>query len=349
MINPKLQNLITKYINRRWSVNETDYEEYIDELKEILDDDFNYKDVIEGIFTYIINEKNENPFDYFEEEFLDHNFYPKDVHIILNDSGWYEKYFNYDRFVIPNKKSLKPSYRVVYNDVEITGDNLYLICGEWSDFTNLFEPEDQNLVERVLGQDWAELYGYFDVDFEDDVKDNLDEKSIEHIKNYIKENNFIGQPIEVLNEEYGEVLIEEDLNDVDTLFHLISEEPMFSDLSSELESFYRWAYESAGEDELFSELSNEIKNLLKSDGDWDTHNNKTVLKFNISRIFMEINSGFLECTGKFPDSEFSNFIDVLESYLECEGERLRARDMDYFYPDSSRVSEHLNYNVIGNL
>jgi hypothetical protein len=43
------------------------------------------------------------------------------------------------------------------------------------------------------------------------------------------------------------------------------------------------------------------------------------------------------------------FLEVLGKTLDCEGDLLQTPDMGYFYPDHTKVSEHLNYNVLGNL
>jgi hypothetical protein len=350
MINSRLQKVINKYIDRTTQEGDEDYFYTLNELyDEVFLRDIEYEYLVEGVFNYIIHEKNEDPFDHFDEGFLDQNFYPSVVSTILTDTGWYDKYYTINRFIIPDKNN-NENKRSVYNDITVEGDNIYLIVGGWSDLDELFNGGDQNLAKRVLGEDFAELYGWFDVDFDVDVWDNLDEKSIEHIKNYIRENNFIGMELDYEPDGYDtNILTEEMLEDNAILGVLIDEEDIFSDLNGELEGFYRWAYESAAEDELFSELKGEIVSLLQSDGEWDYNKNNHVLKFNVSKIFMDINTQFLNCTGNFADSEYSNFLDVLSKYLECEDKELSVRNMDYYYPDSSKVEEHLNYNVVNNL
>ena len=70
---------------------------------------------------------------------------------------------------------------------------------------------------------------------------------------------------------------------------------MFDELKGELSNFYRWAYEGAAEDELFKSLKDEIESLLGSEGEWDS--DKHILKFDVSKIFMDILERYVGCEG----------------------------------------------------
>jgi hypothetical protein len=140
------------------------------------------------------------------------------------------------------------------------------------------------------------------------------------------------------------------------LGELIEKESMFGNLALELKNFYRWAYESAAEDELFKDMKNDIVSTIGSEGEWDMvkskkegGSDKHILKFDVTDKFMEYNLNYLDCQGEFPQYQEHYFLNVIEVYLDCMGEMLQTPDMGYFYPDSTKIEEHLNYNVLGNL
>lgn len=359
MIQEKLQKIINRQLERTLDDEfNGDYEDFANNFYEITQKEIYYGEILEAIFNYIIEVKGEDPFEaFFDESWVINQFGAGDTYELLNDSGWIDKYFNVDYFFIkPNKINGYKESKPVYDDIKIEGDRIYLICDKWDTLSILFESSNRDLVERILGEDWSELYGWFDTDFESDVWDNLDEKSLQHIKEYIIENDFIGKELDYDEDPNEEGLRLDMLEDTDLMGELIDNESMFDELKRELENFYRWAYEGAAEDELFGEIDNEIQQLLGSKGEWDVtkSNEKDVsdkhfLKFDITNIFMDFNRMYLKCWGRFPRGYESSFIDVIADALYCEGEELSGPNMDYFYPDSTKVAEHLNYNVLGNL
>lgn len=359
MIQEKLQKIINRQLER--TLNDEfngDYENFANNFYEITQQKIYYNEILEAIFNYIIEVKGVDPFkEFFDENWVMNQFGPEDLYELLNDSGWIDKFFNIDYFFIkPNKINGFKESKPVYGDIRVEGGKIYLMCERWEDLSILFDSSSRDLVERILSEDWSELYGWFDVDFESDVWDNLDEKSLQHIKEYIIKNDFIGKELEHVEDPDEEGLRLNMLEDNDLLGELIENESMFLDLKSELDSFYRWAYESAAEDELFSLIDKEIHQFLGSKGEWDVIKSKTkdvsdkhFLKFDITNIFLDFNKMYLKCMGQFPMSYESYFIDVIADALHCEGEKLSGPSMDYFYPDSRRVDDHLNYNVLGNL
>ena len=357
MMDAKLQRLFDKIIALKLPQVDYDYESLVDEVGLILGNKFTYEDLIKGVWYYIINVLNEDPFNYWETEFLHHNFYSHQVKDILEYSGWMDKFFNKDDFFIiknPNDKEIKS----VYGDIKLEGGKIYLICERWIELAQFYRSNDRDTVERVLDEDWAELYGFYEPDFDSDIVDNLNDESIKHIKKYIKEGDFIGQEMSEysMDDEHGNILEEWMVDDTETIMRLIDEEDIFTDLKSDLENWYRWAYEGAAEDELFSEFKNEIEHLLGSKGEWGMikSSNKEgsdehILKFDVTDVFMDFNRKYLECKGTLPQHDEHYFLNVITEYLDCDDEQLMSRDMGYFYPDSTRVEEHLNYNVLGNL
>lgn len=353
-LHPNFKKLIRKFIASQHHNYEDDYMRYVEDMIKYFDD-INQEDIFSGVFNYIIEEEDEDPLEYIDTSLLNGYFYGDDIIKILRDSGWMEKYFTLNSY----KDHVTPQGRVisVFGDIKWEGDTPYLILDRWDEFQELFHSSDKYLVERVLDEDWAELYSIDRVDFMGEVWSELDEESLKHIKDYIKDNGFIGEELDFEPDGYDtNILTEEILEDNDLLGELINDEDMFDELKGELNNFYRWAYEGAAEDELFKSLKDDIESLLGSEGEWDMVKSKKeggsdrhILKFDVSKIFMDILERYVECEGNLPQEEYYYFLMVLGKTLDCEGDLLQAPDMGYFYPDHTKVSEHLNYNVLGNL
>lgn len=337
MINQRVQNAINKIIEKKYD-EFRDYLEVIKYIKELLE--LSYTDVIEGVFTYLMNQ-GENPFDEVDIE-LDYYVGTDDIFSILTNIGWFDKYLTDNT-----------AFFTDFPDIIKTGDRIYMFCSEWKDLVDLFDSNDRNLVEDILDPDWSEIFGHFDISFEDDVTEVLSDKAINHIKEYIKENDFIGKEIYTLDEEYGDILTEELLEDKYTLFHLIDEEQMFNDLKWELKNMYRWSYNSASEGEIFNSLKDTITSFLGSEGDWDEikKGDKVdhILKFDVTNIFYPYLKLYVETTGKLPGDNANYFLEVLNEVLIEQDEELRGPNIDNFYPDSRRVEEDMTENVISNL
>jgi site-specific DNA-adenine methylase len=337
MLNPRLQNAINKIIVKKYD-EFRDYIEVIDYIKELLQ--LSYTEVIEGVFTYIMNQ-DENPFDEVDIE-LDYYVGNDDMFSILTNIGWFDKYLT------DNK-----AFYTDFPDIIKTGDRIYMFCSEWKDLSNLFESSDVSLVEDILDSDTFELFDHVSVNFEDDVTEVLSDKAINHIKEYIKENDFIGKEIYTLDDEYGDILTEELIEDKHTLFHLIDEEQMFNDLKWELVNMYRWAYNSASESELFKDIKETISSFLGSEGDWDEIRKGEkidhILKFDVTNIFYLYLKLYVESIGKFPGDNENYFLEVLENVLVEQDEELSAPNVDNFYPDNRMVEEDMTENVISNL
>lgn len=369
MLEPKEIKLFNKILSKLWNKYEDSYDipDYITEVDELLGgDSYSHEEIMFGVFNFFTNVLGEDPFDYagYEEENLLRNNV-EGPYEILNGTGWIDKYYTLDTFIInPSKENKRKEPKSVYGDIQIEGDKIYLICDGWEELSILYNDNDRDTAERVLSEDFGELYGWFDVDFETDVWDNLDEESLKHIKEYIKENNFIGRQFDGVPGRYdedpedpdGDGLREDMLLDDTLLGELIEKESMFGNLESDLMSQYRWAYESAAEEELSGGMMEEVISVIGSKPEWDMvkskkegGSDKEVLKFDVTDKFMDFNNNYLECQGEFPQENESYFLNVIEVLLDCENEMLRTRDLGYFYPDSEKVAEHLNYNVLGNL
>ena len=348
----KFKDSVFKFLNYELSESELEKDDLVweDKLKTlpyIMIDDFNITELdAEGIIFEYLLDIGDNPLEYIEFDDLRSKYYGNDIVNLLENTGWFDKYIK-DEHAFPQ----------TFNDVEKKGDRVYLIVDRWDDFTMLFRQGDQSTVERVLGEDWAELYGYFDVDWESDVVDNLNEKSITHIKDHIKEHDFIGQEMSQfsMDDEHGYILTEDMVNDTETILRLIDEEDIFNDLRSELTSQYRWAYEQTGENELFGNFKDEIEGFLGSEGKWEEIKDKEgsikgqVLRFDITDIFYKNMISSIELQSEMPGEYYSDYISMLSEVLDDGNEELSAPDMSYFYPDSTKTEENFNYNIEGNI
>tara|TARA_R110002153_G_scaffold45006_1_gene126976 strand:- start:9460 stop:10563 length:1104 start_codon:yes stop_codon:yes gene_type:complete len=348
----KFKNSVYKFLNYELSESELEKDDLVweDKLKTlpyIMIDDFNITELdAEGIIFEYLLDIGDNPLEYITLDDLRSKYYGNDVVNLLENTGWLDKYIK-DEHAFPQ----------TFNDVEKKGDRVYLIVDRWDEFTMLFRSGNQSTVEAVLGEDWAELYGYFDVDWESDVVDNLNEKSITHIKDHIKEHNFIGQEMSEYSMDDGQfhTLTEDMVNDTETILRLIDEEDIFNDLRSELTSQYRWAFEQAGENELFDNLKDEIEGLLGSEGKWGDVKDKEgnikgqVIRFDITDIFYKYMISSMEEMNEIPGEYYGDYISMLSGVLDYTEERLSTPDMGYFYPDSTKTEENFNYNIPGNI
>ena len=348
----KFKNSVYKFLNYELSESELEKDDLVweDKLKTlpyIMIDDFNITELdAEGIIFEYLLDIGDNPLEYITLDDLRSKYYGNDVVNLLENTGWLDKYIK-DEHAFPQ----------TFNDVEKKGDRVYLIVDRWDEFTMLFRSGNQSTVEAVLGEDWAELYGYFDVDWESDVVDNLNEKSITHIKDHIKEHNFIGQEMSEYSMDDGQfhTLTEDMVNDTETILRLIDEEDIFNDLRSELTSQYRWAFEQAGENELFDNLKDEIEGLLGSEGKWGDVKDKEgnikgqVIRFDITDIFYKYMISSMEENSEIPGEYYGDYISMLSGVLDYTEERLSTPDMGYFYPDSTKTEENFNYNIPGNI
>jgi len=353
MVDTRMEKLVSRFIDLNWKRYGDAYEYHANEIYEITNEAFEYKDIIESIFLYIMS-KGEDPTDELPESILGNYLDRSELYSVLIDSGWVEKFFNKERY-LPIKDGVNKGI-TPYRDIIWEGEKIYLLVDNWEEFTRFFKHSEQDFVERILSEDWAELYGWFDTDWENDIVDNLNDESIRHIKDYVKGGDFIGKEMSEfsMDDEHGFILTEEMVEDTETILRLINEEDIFEELASDITSYYRWAYEGAAEDELSNNIMDQIKDLIGSNSEWVTikgkgNSNEQSLKFDVTDKFMDFNLSYLECFGLIPEEEESYFLHVISEYLECESEELETQNMDYFYPNSSKVSEHLNYNVMSNL
>ena len=127
MLEPKEIKLFNKILSRLWNKYEDVYEipEYVNELDELLgENSYSHEEIMFGVFIFFINVLGEDPFDYagYEEENLLRNNV-EDPNEILNGTGWIDKYYTLDTFIInPSKENKRKEPKSVYGDIQIEGD-----------------------------------------------------------------------------------------------------------------------------------------------------------------------------------------------------------------------------------
>ena len=352
----KFKDTVYKYLDHELSESElerdeTDYENKLIALPYMMSGDFNIEEIdADGILIEYLLDMGKNPLEYVTFDTLRVRYMGDDIVNLLENSGWFDKYMEDD-----------DAFPQTFRDVEKKGDRFYLVVDRWDELSGLFKNNDRDFVERILGEDWADLYDYFEGDWDIDVVDNLNEKSIKHIKDYIKEGDFIGQEMSEysMDDEHGHILTEDMVNDTETILRLIDEEDILIELRDELLNQYRWAYEQAGEDELFGNIKDEIEGFLGSEGKWvdvkkEEGINKGIvtshqLHFDITDVFYKYMIMSMREGSELPGEYHGDYLEMLNELLYETDEMLQSPNMDYFYPDSSKVEEYFNYNIQENI
>ena len=326
----KFKKNIYKYIQNIIDLEDFDLETMIQNLEDM---SLSYRDSVETIISFFLN-NNEDPFDYFDmTDYLDLNLSYSNLYSILINDGWMDRYL------------FDPKYDFTeFGDIEVEGERIYLYVDNYEELKVLFKEDD--VAESILKSDNLEM---FDVvpDFINDIWDNLDNKSLDSIKEHILK-NYVDQEL-----ENGDILTEEMINTftLDKEFgELINEDSLFDDLKWELKNSYRNAYNTAAESELFESVHKELINLFGSEPTWLSTkvNDKTVekLKIDITSIFQSTIVDYVEEFEELPTDSYSYFLEVLENLLSNKDDQLRIRNIDNFYPDYRNVNKYLNEYIL---
>ena len=286
-----------------------------------------------AVFTYLVREGTDP---------LEHWYLPDWLYKIdqpmeyLKHSGFYDEYITEGNF----------------DDIEKTEDGRVIFSVDnWEEFADLFDESDA--VRSILGEDWYELYGYYDYPMTD-ITESLSDENIKYIIDYIIE-NYNGQTIgdlshrnefeELLNED-GELIVDERLRTITDGYNLgilIDESDLsHEDIANNLTGAYNSAYNSAAEGELWEEAKNEIEDFLGSKGSWGKDE---MLVFDITDTYQNIIDDYVYESHEVPE-EFS-FISLLYEYLRnyYHGGQLKISNLRYFYPSSDAIERDFNDNV----
>jgi len=297
----------------------------------------------------------------------------------------------YNRYQTLPVEVVGPYIAGQFSDVVYEGGRLYLEVSDWCDFVDLFEDRDSGygymsryLAKAVLCDgDYWEPYSTSDLvnDWVDDVWDLVtdDPKLLEYIKKHIKENGFIGQPL-----DSEEILTEEMLNDNNLLGNLIDEEDMFHDLKMELKWAYGSAYNQAASNNVYEAATDAVIDIFGK-GEWVQKKNRRgvdvhVFKFDVTDVILEslsneISDCWTACSGYFdlsrhydsteheseeqafeeyceecidkPFDDWGSFIDFYSKYLYDRNDELYPRYDEY--PDNSDLKEYFREDVYGRI
>jgi hypothetical protein len=340
--NSKIKKYTDKYLTKAAGGDKyISAREEISHLEETLSLD--YTDASFLVFTWLF----ENDYDVLSYDKMDEYLYKSDDPVgFLKSSGYYDA-------------EIKPTD---FQDIEGTEDGkLILRVDGWSDFKEYFDEEE--IAERVLGEDWAELFdtwGHTDLD---EICGALNDKAILDVINHIIDNvDYIGEigHRDEFTEQMGEVgsdmegvidvkRFANDLRNIDgyNLCILIDEGTdidggdTLDEVERGLRSAYNNAFNGAAEDEIFTQLREEIEDYLGSKGKWDGEE----LVFDVTDSVVSITDEFIEMAQLDPLPEHGSFIYMTIYLFEEHIEHLRTPDMGYFYPDSTKVKEYLSDNI----
>lgn len=255
----------------------------------------------------------------------------------LKHSGYYDEYIK----------------DISFNDIDKTEDGKVIFSVDnWEEFADLFDSPD--MVRGILGEDWYEMFNYYDYPMTD-ITEALSDENIKYIIDYIIE-NYNGQSIgdlshrnefeEIINED-GELIVDERLKtiliDGYNLGILIDESDLSNeDIANSLTGAYNSAHNSAAEGELWKEAKDEIEGLLESEGKWGKDN---MLVFDITNVYQKMIDDYIIESSENPEaSYFTSFLyEYLRNYYS-EG-LLSVRNLDYYYPDSDNVNRDFNDGI----
>jgi hypothetical protein len=246
-----------------------------------------------------------------------------------------------------------------FSDTFKVGDKVFLKTDDWCDFKDLFAYDDDTYMFKKLycEEDFFELYDY-NPTF-DESWDSLNQKCIDHIKDYLKE-KFLNKKVtpedsddfeeyldEVPEEYEGDMTITltpemiDRLDKDKKLEELIGTSDELNDVKYEITWSLSSAYNNSAQSEIGGKLLNEVKDIF-GNGEWKsksiTKNGKNVevqdLVFDITSIFDQYVSNYISSRGDNPADEYTYFLEVVKEVLDDSGDLLKSGiNYDYFHPD----------------
>jgi hypothetical protein len=258
-----------------------------------------------------------------------------------------------------------------FNDLSVQGDRI-IYNADLDDVLNLYDDRGRDttakyVAKEVLGEDgYTEWFSgdFYDLSglIDELNKENLQElklKSIEVLNGIISRENIEETGIELLDEmleiqgnpEYLEVNMEnisEMLEDSETLKFLFDN--YLGDLEGELSNAYNQAYNDAFADEILNDVYSGMEGLLgKMERNDYTITAKDGKKFYRTNYLIDVTPNIVDIFLKyFSDYKnhynqidyFGNFTNMMNEYLDNNGERIDFRIPDY--PDLRKVTQIYN-------
>ncbi|MDB4335497.1 hypothetical protein N9994_00375 [bacterium] len=316
--------------------NEDIYGHTVVDLVQEIEDTFglSYHLASFAVFTWLLRDGSDPEDHWYLADWL---YKSPDPMGYLKHSGYYDEYIK----------------DISFNDIDKTEDGKVIFSVDnWEEFADLFDSPD--MVRGILGEDYYEMFNYYDYPMTD-ITESLSDENIKYIIDYIIE-NYNGQSIgdlshrnefeEIINED-GELIVDERLKtiliDGYNLGILIDESDLSNeDIANSLTSAYNSAHNSAAESELWKEAKDEIEGLLESEGKWGKDN---MLVFDITNVYQKMIDDYIIESSENPEASY--FTSFLYEYLRnyYSGGLLSVRDLNYYYPDSDNVNRDFNDSI----
>lgn len=319
----------------------------------------------------LINSFNEGETDFIEKYFNDIITFFK----VLDKRGLLDEIniegYEYQNSVLlffyeTNRKKFREYVNNLLSDIEIVGDDVYLIDKSPGELASLFCTNSrgdylsrETIQELLDGEffDWNWNYPDLIYDFYDQIIEDLNETNTQSLKNRIL-TDLNGKQIETRtsllesiaseqgHDDYAIIdgsNIDEIYNDEETLMELLSDE--LEELKNELSSLYGSSYEGAYSDEVYEGIWSELDEYFDGKGEYFSRphpykENTTVEHFKIKiRNFYGIILDFLNENKNYSDytlDRFGSYLGLLADNVQC---------LTYYYPeyaDSSDVKKIMN-------
>lgn len=263
-------------------------------------------------------------------------------------------------------KEYGPDYFLNYlTDINKIGDEYYLAIYSLTEFSVLFDNgysrgrmTDSEIAERVLGEDWFEMFSDTVSSYHSDIVEDLDDKNLLELKNIILQDlsnsnldsdHFGGSFFENNTDENGYVQINNEninyvLSDRKTFDELINSGYLTS-LKRNLLSLHNMSYNEAWNDVAFKQIKTYLSNYIDTDFKWEEKNiggrTKNYINCKIKNLRVDI-FNFLTCLKDYSETivDQGSYLSMLSSEMEyCTGHfGLQLPE----YSDHRLVKEYLN-------
>ena len=281
--------------------------------------------------------------------------YEDDAYQFLQDTGWWDKFFDpYEFSDIVEKGKGKNKQK-------------FLQADSYYDFKPLFD--NDWLGDIILGEDYEEIFGWYNYPLQD-IWDSIDDKGlqaiIEALPSYAPKDGVIWVP-----ESFEEITDDGDdrvpmdkrfinfIKDGDTsslIYDLIDESGDFDELKHDMINYYNVAYNDAAHSEIFNNAMSELESFFGEKPKWVTvpgPNENTVLnKVEIpikEEDYNDLYRKWLNNFSDFPEHSYSEYIDSWAEVLNNDRGKLQFPDTQYFYPDHTIVEDYFNNSLRDNL
>jgi len=246
-------------------------------------------------------------------------------------------------------------------DVKKIGDDYYLKLDKLVELSNLFDDSNyrsmsnREIAERVLDEDWFEMFSDTVYNYYDDIVEELNEKNLNELKE-ITLRDLKNQNMD--SNEFGGIFFSENSNEegyvtinYNNINYVLSDHKVFNELLNSgyldelrgnLRSLHNMAYNEAWNDEVFEDIKNELNSFIDTEFKWDQDENK---KYYVLCKIKNLKSDLYEYFNCMEDYDYNIFderyyLDMLSRYFEYCGDFLDFRTPEY--SDSYRVKQYIN-------